>query len=250
MVYPLIRVEERDDQPGLHAVSDSSRWMSACPLTGFSKVKSVLDSGATDSCAPDCMCPEVKSRPAEGSRRGHMHTAAGGKKIANEGEKDITMVTGSNNVVQTNWETVDFTRPLSSVKQICLEGNRVVFGAKGGVICNIESGQETPFGNEGQCICLGLVAISERHEGFLMARIGHSNADNSLVSNPVGRLILPTSGGSEVEDESDDEDADELEDRRDVTQDGLLVKKRSMRKLRKPDRAKQDFHLRLPRQNK
>ena len=67
----------------------------------------MLDSGATDSCAPDCMCPEVKSsRPSEGSRRGQMYTAAGGKKIANEGEKDITMVTGSNNVVQMNWHTV------------------------------------------------------------------------------------------------------------------------------------------------
>ena len=37
-----------------------------------------------------------------------MYTA-GGKKIANEGEKEITMVTGSNKVVQTNWQTVDIT---------------------------------------------------------------------------------------------------------------------------------------------
>ena len=70
--------------------------MSVCPTTGITRVKSVLDSGATDSCAPDCMCPEVKSRPSEGSKRGQMYTAAGGKKIANEGEKDITMVTGTN----------------------------------------------------------------------------------------------------------------------------------------------------------
>ena len=48
-LYPLIRVEEHDDQPGLHAVSDPSRWMSTCPLTGFTKVKSVLDSGAIDT---------------------------------------------------------------------------------------------------------------------------------------------------------------------------------------------------------
>ena len=32
---PLIRVEDTDDQPALHAVSDSSRWMSACPMTGL-----------------------------------------------------------------------------------------------------------------------------------------------------------------------------------------------------------------------
>ena len=93
--------------------------------------KSGLGSGATDGCALDCMCPEVKSRPSEGSRRGQMYTAAGGKRIANEGEKDITMVTGSNKVVQTNWQTVDITRALSSVRQIRVQGNRVLFGAQG-----------------------------------------------------------------------------------------------------------------------
>ena len=144
-LHPLIRVEDKDDHPRLHAVSDSSRWMSVCPTTGFTRIKSVLDSGATDSCAPDCMCPEVKSRPSEGSKRGQMYTAAGGKKIANEREKEITMVTGTNEIVQTNWQTVDITRLLSSVRQICLQGIRVFFGAQGGVIYNIASGHETPF---------------------------------------------------------------------------------------------------------
>ena len=58
------------------------------------------------------------------------------------------MVTGANDVVQTHWQTLDIPRPLSSVRQICLHGNRVLFGAQGGVIYNIESGQETPFGIE------------------------------------------------------------------------------------------------------
>ena len=165
-LHPLIWVEDNDDHPGLHAVSDSSRWMSVCPTTGFTRVKSVLDSGATDSCAPDCMCPEVKSRPSDGSRRGQMFSAAGGKKIANEGEKDITMVTGNSKVVQTNWQTVDITRPLSSVRQICLQGNRVLFGAQGGVIYNIESGQETPFGIEDDIYVLDLWLPPSPTRGF------------------------------------------------------------------------------------
>ena len=76
-------------------------------MTVFMNVKSVLDSGATDSCAPDHV-----SR-GEASRRGEMYTAAGGKKIANQGEKDITMITGTNEIVQTNWQTVDTSRLLS-----------------------------------------------------------------------------------------------------------------------------------------
>ena len=36
-LHPLIGVEDTDDQPGLHAVSDSSRRMNVCPMTGFLK---------------------------------------------------------------------------------------------------------------------------------------------------------------------------------------------------------------------
>ena len=46
------------------------------------------------------------------------------------------MVTVTSEFVQTNWQTVDVTRPLSSVRQICMQG--VLFGAQGGVIYNIE----------------------------------------------------------------------------------------------------------------
>lgn len=130
--------------------------MRVCPNTGYVTVKSVLDSGATDSCAPDCMCPEVKSQPSEGSKRGQKHTAAGGKRVANEGEKNIQMVTSADEVVQTNWQTVDITRPLSSVRQICLQGNRVLFGAQGGIIYNIETGKETPFGLDNDVYVLEL----------------------------------------------------------------------------------------------
>ena len=95
-----------------------------------------------------------------------MYAAAGGKTIANEGEKDITMVTGTNEIVQTNWQTVDITRPLSSVRQICLQGNRVLFGAQGGVIYNIESGQETPFGIEDNVYVLDLWLPPSPTQGF------------------------------------------------------------------------------------
>ena len=198
------------------------------PNDRFPEVKSVLDSGATDSCAPDCMCPEVKSRPSEGSRRGQMYTTAGGKNIANQGEKDITMVTGANEVVQTNWQTVDVTRPLSSVRQMCLQGNRVIFGAQDGVIYNIESGHEPPFWCREQCLRLRLVATTEPYAGFWTAGMSHSSVDDSLVKNLVSPFYLPTLGGFEEEedrqegdwqDEPEDEDEEEVEDSR---EDGLF----------------------------
>ena len=48
--HPLIRVVDKIDHSGFHAVNDSNQWMSVYPTTGFTQVKSVLDSGANDSC--------------------------------------------------------------------------------------------------------------------------------------------------------------------------------------------------------
>ena len=138
---PLIR--ETGESPELQTVADIGRWMNRCEQTGLMHIKSVLDSGATDSCAPHEMCPEVPSQPSEGSRRGQSYTTAGGKKIKNEGEKNLSMVTEMGEMVGTNWQTVDITRPSTSVRQICQQGNRVAFGAQGGVILNLETGKET-----------------------------------------------------------------------------------------------------------
>ena len=84
------------------------------------------------------------------------YMTASGTTIANEGEKRITMMTNGNAVVSATWRTVEVNRPLSSVRQICLQGNRVTFGALGGVIHNIETGRETRFGIENSAYVLDL----------------------------------------------------------------------------------------------
>ena len=165
-LQPLIR-EQPDAGPELHPLDGTERWMMKCAETGCTRIRSVLDSGATDSCAPDAMCAEVRSKASEGSRRGQMYTAAGGKRLANQGEKDIFMMTQDGHAVSTNWQTVDITRPLSSVRQICMQGNRVVFGAQGGVIQHLESGQETHFGIEDNVYVLDLwLPPSQPASGF------------------------------------------------------------------------------------
>ena len=42
-------------------------------------------------------------------------------------------------------QVADVSRPLMSVGNLCEMGNRVIFGANGGVILNLQSGQVTPF---------------------------------------------------------------------------------------------------------
>ena len=54
-LHALISEVDGPEQPELNTVSEASRWMTVCQ-NGYTRIKSVLDSGATDSCAPDCVC--------------------------------------------------------------------------------------------------------------------------------------------------------------------------------------------------
>ena len=61
----------------------------------------------------------------------------------------------------------------------------------------------------------GLVVTTELLSGFKTAGVSHSSADHSLGRNPVCPFSSPFSGGSEEEED------DELENCRDLREDGL-----------------------------
>ena len=73
------------------------------------------------------------------------------------------------------------------------------------------------------------MVVPEPYAGFRTAVMSQSSVHDSLVKNPVGLFILPTSGCSaeeedELEDvqehESEDDDQEELEDSRDMREAG------------------------------
>ena len=84
------------------------------------------------------------------------YITASGTKIANKGEKSNTMMTNENDIVGTTWQTVDVNRPLPSVRQICQQGRRVIFGAHGGVMQNVSTGHETHSAIENDTYVLDL----------------------------------------------------------------------------------------------
>ena len=106
-----------------------------------------MDSGASDSCAPPSLAPEVEIRESVGSRTGQNYNAASGKSLSNLG-KCLHRVTEEGKHIRGTWQIADISRPLSSVRQICKKGNRVIFGMHGGVTQNLETGDETHFGVE------------------------------------------------------------------------------------------------------
>lgn len=124
-----------------------AKWLRTDPETGWRRITSVVDSGASDSVAPLSLCPEVPVRESPGSRRGQTYSGAGagGRPMVNEGEKEIAMVTKEGVETSATWQMVDVHRPLSAVRRMCKQGNRVIFGLYGGVVQNIATGAEIPF---------------------------------------------------------------------------------------------------------
>ena len=111
----------------------------------WTEVKTVVDSGASESVAPPNMVPNIPVRPSAGSRRGQHYVSASGERMANQGEQKLPVVTENGEERSVTFQVTDVARPLCSVARICSQGNRVIFGARGGVIQNLETGSETPF---------------------------------------------------------------------------------------------------------
>ena len=73
----------------------SDRWCRTDIKSGWRKITTVMDSGASDSasdsCAPPSLAPEVEIRESVGSRTGQKYNAASGKSLSNLGEKFLHM---------------------------------------------------------------------------------------------------------------------------------------------------------------
>ena len=123
-----------------------------------------MDSGASDSCAPPSLAPEVEIRESVGSRTGQKYNDASGMSLSNLGEKCLHMETEEGKRTRGTWQIADISRPPSSVRQICKKGNRVIFGMYGGVIQNLETGDETHFGIEDNIYTMSLWILPS-HEG-------------------------------------------------------------------------------------
>ena len=134
------------------------KWMHTDPETGWRCIKTVVDSGASDSVAPPSLAPEVPIQPSAGSRRGQTYSGAvkGARDLENKGEKNLCMVTQDGVETSAKWQIVEVNRPLSAVRRMCRQGNRVIFGLHGGVVQNIETGAEIPFQVENEIYTMEL----------------------------------------------------------------------------------------------
>jgi hypothetical protein len=126
---------------------------------GWVRVRSVMDSGCGVSVAPPGMCPEHPIEESEGSRRGQEFMSASEDTIPNLGEQKLNVLLDNGKETAIKYQIADVSRALNAVTEICDaghpdHGNHVIFGRRGGMIVNLETGKTTPFQREGNIYCL------------------------------------------------------------------------------------------------
>ena len=121
---------------------------------GWVQVRSIMDSGCGASVAPPGMCPTYPIEESEGSRRGQELMSASENTMPIWGEQKLEGVLDSGKPIALKYQIAGVSRALNAVTEICDAGHRVIFGKKGGVIVNLESGRTTPFEREGNIYVL------------------------------------------------------------------------------------------------
>ena len=156
----LDRLQAEDERraAGLHILTEGqsappsagrdlcAAWSSE--QNGWRKIRAVMDSGAAECVAPKDMAPHYRISDSVASRSGVFYTSADGGRLDNLGQQELPIAFDNGLRAMATFQIANVSRPLMSVGRICELGNRVLFGASGGVILNLESGQVTPFEKE------------------------------------------------------------------------------------------------------
>ena len=87
----------------------------------------MIDSGACASVLPTDWCQHVDLVKTPQSEAGEFFRVANGKKIFNEGQKFVSMMTKEGAMRDMNFIVCAVTKALGSVSQMCQAGNTVVF---------------------------------------------------------------------------------------------------------------------------
>ena len=78
------------------------------------------------------------------SERRLLHIGRRGR-ISNVGQQSVPVALENGARTVATFQVADVSRPLMSVGRVCEMGNRVLFGAGGGYILNVSTGEATPF---------------------------------------------------------------------------------------------------------
>ena len=143
----------------------------------WTRIRTVMDSGAAESVGPPAMAPGVPIQESPGSRRGQAYIAAGHERIPNLGQQVLEVTTNEGREKKALYQVAEVTRPLTSVGSTCDQNNFVIYGPRGGCIYSLVNVSQTLFDRRGGIYELDLWlrsgnhASGQTHPGF--ARQGY-----------------------------------------------------------------------------
>ena len=105
---------------------------------------------------PRGMVSFVPVKPTVQSASGHGFRGAGGERIANYGEQQITFRTKEGQTRKTTWQVADVRRPLMSVSRMSATGHEVVLNGKNPRVINLRTQEVTQLRREGNVVVLDL----------------------------------------------------------------------------------------------
>ena len=121
-------------------------------VDGWTRIRGVMDSGASESVGPEGMCPAYPVTPSPGSLSGQEYVSASKDLIPNLGEQVLDVITEGGQEKSVKYQIADVSRPLNSISEICDAGGDagqvVVFGRGGGAVVNMTTVAQTPFKRE------------------------------------------------------------------------------------------------------
>ena len=107
------------------------------------EIELAVNSGATESVAPESLPASVPTVEGPASKRGVMYEVASGHQIPNEGENCFCALTEEGAEKKMTSQVVDVSQGLVSVSKAMKAGNRIVFDAEGSYIESKRNGDKT-----------------------------------------------------------------------------------------------------------
>lgn len=133
-------------------------------------LKVALDPGCGEHVADQEEAPGYAVKPSAGSVRGHKSIAAGGHRMANQGEFTLQLRAseGKGRSLKSTFQVAKVTRPLWSVSKICDEGFNVVFNKNKTVIRRETDDKEVcSFVREHGLYVATLKVRNPKHKSFI-----------------------------------------------------------------------------------
>jgi len=149
--FPLAPASERPAREEMTMKAEDllcSLGVTVDPTSGYRRVRSVMDSGATKGVMHPNSFPDFAVQPSPGSKRGAVFGTAGSDELPNLGMWPLPAISAEGEKTMLKTQVAEVSLPLSSVGETCDEGNLVIFSAKGGLVCNVMTGNVKRFGRE------------------------------------------------------------------------------------------------------